>query len=101
MHVWKCLLSCFSCVCLCDPLDYLAHQALLSMGFCRQYCWRGLPFTPPEGLPNPGIKFVSPVATALAGGSLPLRHRCMCVPSVRSTKFHKWMGVEADDFKIK
>ena len=25
----------------------------------------------------------------------------MCVPSIRSTKFHKWMGVEANGFKIK
>ena len=41
-----------------------ACQALLSMGFSWQEYWRGLPFTPPEYLSNPGIK---PVASALAG----------------------------------
>jgi len=34
------------------------------MGFSRQEYWSGLPSSPPEGLPNPGIKIVSP---ALAG----------------------------------
>jgi len=41
----------------------VAHQALLSMGFSRQEHWSGLPS--PGGLPDPGIKSVSP---ALAGG---------------------------------
>ena len=36
-----------------------------SMGFPRQEYWSGLPFPPPEDLPNPGIKPMSP---ALAGG---------------------------------
>ena len=35
------------------------------MGFFRQKYWSGLPFLSPEGLPDPGIKPVSP---ALAGG---------------------------------
>ena len=39
----------------------LAH---LSMGFSRQEYWRGLPFSTPEDLPNPGIELASP---ALAG----------------------------------
>ena len=51
----------------------VAHQAPLSMGerslhsclFPRQEYWNGLPFPPPEDLPNPGIKPASP---ALAGG---------------------------------
>ena len=43
----------------------VAHQAPLSMGFFRQKYWSVLPFPPPGGLPNPGIKPVSP---ALAGG---------------------------------
>ena len=42
----------------------LVHQAPLSMGFPRQEYWSRLPFPSPEGLPNPGIKLVSP---ALAG----------------------------------
>ena len=33
-----------------------AQQAPLSMGFCRQGNWSGLPFPPPGDLPNPGIK---------------------------------------------
>ena len=50
---------------LCDPMDYIAHQASLSMGFSRQEYWRGLPCPPPEDLPDPGIEPGSP---ALAGG---------------------------------
>ena len=36
----------------------------MSMKFSRQEYWSGLPFPPPEDLPNPGIKLGSP---ALAG----------------------------------
>jgi len=35
------------------------------MGFPRQEYWSGFPYSPPEDLPNPGIKSVSP---ALASG---------------------------------
>ena len=34
----------------------VAQDAPLSMGFCRQGSWSGLPFPPPGDLPNPGIK---------------------------------------------
>ena len=34
----------------------VAHQAPLFTGFPRQEYWSGLPFPPPEDLPNPGIK---------------------------------------------
>ena len=44
------------------------HQAPLSMEFSKQEYWRGLPFPPPGDLPNPGIKLMSPVSPALAGG---------------------------------
>ena len=50
----------------------VAHQAPLSRGFSRQEYWSGLPFPPPEDLPYPGIKPVSPV---LQVNSLPLSHR--------------------------
>ena len=43
----------------------VACQAPLSMEFSRQEYWSGLPFPPPEDLPDPGIEPVSP---ALAGG---------------------------------
>ena len=50
------------CVCvfhrvrLCGPMDYIAHQAPWSMGFSRQEYWSGLPFPPPEDLPDPEIE---------------------------------------------
>ena len=46
----------------------VAHQALLSIGFSRQEYWSGLPFSSPEGLPNPGIEPVSFISPALANG---------------------------------
>ena len=49
---------------LCDPM-VVAHQALLSMGFCKQEYWSGLPCPPPPGdLHNPVIKPVSPALQA-------------------------------------
>ena len=39
----------------------------MSVGFLRQEYWSGLPFPPPEDLPDPGIKLESPVAPALTG----------------------------------
>ena len=49
----------------------VAHQAPLSMGFSRQEYWSGLPFLPPEDLPDPGVKLTSPHWQA---DSLPLSH---------------------------
>ena len=46
----------------------VVHQAALSMGFFEQEDKSGLPFPPPEELPDPGIKPESPVSSALAGG---------------------------------
>ena len=56
------------CLILCDSPD-LVHQAPLSMEFCRQEYWSGLPFPVPGDLPDPGIEPTSPVSPALAGGS--------------------------------
>ena len=53
------------CLTLCDPPWTAAHRAALSMRFSREEYWSGLPFPPPVGLPDPGIKLTSPV---LAGG---------------------------------
>ena len=47
-----------------------AYQAPLSVGFFRQEYWSGLPFPPPGDLPNPGIKPVSPMSSALQVDSL-------------------------------
>ena len=38
----------------------VAPQAPLSMVFPRQEYWSGLPFPPPEDLPDPGIEPMSP-----------------------------------------
>ena len=55
------------CWTLCNPLD-CSHQAPLSMGFSRQEYWSGLPFPPAGDLPNTGIKLVSLMSPAVAGG---------------------------------
>jgi len=46
----------------------VAHQAPLPMGFAGHECWSGLPFLPPEDLPNLGIKLASPGSPELVGG---------------------------------
>ena len=55
-----CCLVSKSCPTLCNPMDYVASQALLSMGFSRQGYWNGLPCPPPGDLPNAGIEHASP-----------------------------------------
>ena len=57
-----------SCPALRGPMNYIARQAPLSVGFSRQVYWSGLPFPPPGDLPNSGIKPSSLASTALAGG---------------------------------
>ena len=37
-------------------MDYIAHQAPLSLGFSRQEYWSGLSSPPPGDLSDPGIK---------------------------------------------
>ena len=55
-----CILVAQSCLTLCDPMGYIAHQAPLSVGFSRQEYWSGLPFPsgifPTQGL-NPGLLY--------------------------------------------
>ena len=46
----------------------VAHKAPLFVGLSRQECWNGLPFPPPEDLPDPYIEPASPASTALTGG---------------------------------
>ena len=50
----------------------LVCQALLSMGFSRQVYWSGLPFPPPDSLPEPEIEPASLVSLAWHACSLPL-----------------------------
>ena len=51
-----------------ETLWTVAHQAPLSMGFSKHEYWSGLPFPPPEDLPDPGIEPASLMSPALAGG---------------------------------
>ena len=44
------------------------HQAPLSVGFCRQEHWSGLPCPPPGDLPDPGMEPACLRSPALAGG---------------------------------
>ena len=70
-NIWNelaCLLSHFSCIWLFATLWTIAWQPLLSMGFSRQDYSSGLPCPPPGDLPNPGMKPVSLMSPALAGG---------------------------------
>ena len=53
----------------------VACWAPLSGEFSRQEHWCALTFSPPENLPNQGIKPLSPVSAALQADSLPLSHQ--------------------------
>ena len=66
--VRTCVLSGFRRVRLLATVWTIAHKAPLSLGFSRQGYWSGLPFPSPGDLPNPGIKPVSLMPPALAGG---------------------------------
>ena len=59
---------------LCNPWTAVC-QSPLSMGFPRQEYSSELPFPPPGGLPDPGIKSVFPASPALQAGSLLLNHQ--------------------------
>ena len=59
-----------SCSTLCGPPWAIVHQAPLSMGFSSQEYWSGFPCPSPGDLPDPGIKSVSLMSPALAGGFL-------------------------------
>ena len=59
-----------SCVQLFETPRTLTCQTPLSMEFCKQEYWSGLPFPPSGNLADPGIKPVSPISY----DSLPLSH---------------------------
>ena len=60
------MLSLFSHVPLCDPVDY-SPPAPLYTRISRQLYWSGLPGPTPGDLPDPGIKHESLTSPALAG----------------------------------
>ena len=57
---YVCVLSCFTRVWLFATPWTVAIQTPLSMGFSRQEYWSGLPCSPPEDIPHPGIKIAAP-----------------------------------------
>ena len=57
----------FSCVRLFATPWIVARQVPLSMEFCRQEYWSGLPCPSPGDFPNPGIEPKSLKSPALAG----------------------------------
>ena len=101
--MWSDYLYCFcwyyvcmlSCVQLFATLWTEAHQAPLSMGFSWQEYWSGLPFPPPEDLPDSGIEPMSPAFqedsfTAEPPGkpmelSIHVSLRAYCSPSTESS----------------
>ena len=61
------------CVCSVMPESFVTpwtvdHQAPLSMEFSMEEYQSGLPFPPPQDIFDPGIKPISPMSSALAGG---------------------------------
>ena len=82
------------CPTLCGPMDCVAHQASLSMGFSRQEYWSGLPRPPPD-LPNPGIKPTSLMSPALAGGFL-------TTSATRNNLYtYPWINTEKQNYGFK
>ena len=67
METWN-HLKLLSCVQLCATPRTVTYQDPLSMRFYRQEYWRGLPFSSPGDLPNPGIK---PESLELQADALP------------------------------
>ena len=53
-----------SCPTLHDPMDCIANQAPLSMGFSRQEYWSGLPCPFLRDHPDPGVKLGPPTLQA-------------------------------------
>ena len=93
----KCMLSRFSHVWLFATLWTVTCQSPLSMGFCRQEYWSGLPFPSPGDLPNPGIFYV---VVYICHPNLPV-HPTLSSPLDRDLQFIKadwWFECPAGSF---
>ena len=77
MHACQCMLHPFRHVQSFANLRTIAQQSRLSMRFSRQEYCTGLPFPPPEDLPNPGIEPASLMSPALAGGFFTTSATCL------------------------
>ena len=71
-----------SCVRLFATPWTIAYQAPLSVEFCRQEYWSGLPFPSPGDLPNPGIKAGSTALQVDSSSSEPPGDGHLLIPSV-------------------
>ena len=85
-----CMLSHFSHVWLCDPVDYLPASS--SIGFSRQEYWSGLKWTPPGDLPNLGIEPAPLISPALKGMFFSTRSMLRFISRL-STMFYRSMGL--------
>ena len=74
----------------CDLMDYIVHQAPLSMGFPSQEYWSGLPFPSPGDLADPGIE---PPSSALAGGFFTTKPPRKAYPGVHKHSHRGWWGI--------
>jgi len=63
----ECFVPMLRCVRLFATPWMAASQAALPRELSRQEYWSGLPFLPPQDLPNPGIEALSLASPALAG----------------------------------
>ena len=95
-----CVLSCFSRVCLLVTPWTAACQAPLSMGVSRQEYWSGLPCSPPEDLPDPGIKSVSFMSPVLAAGFFPTSTTWKS-PVLGGKALERWFDHEARALMIR
>ena len=82
---------------------YVAYQALQSMGFSRQQFWRGLQFSSPEDLRDPGIEprishIVGRCFTGWAttyGDLMPTKNK-----NLRNKRSHKDVKLNIATFKL-
>ena len=78
-----------SCPTLCNPMDYIACQAPLSMGFSRQEYWSGLPFPSPGDLPDSGTEPRSPALQANSLSSEPPKESHMYLHTLKTCFWEK------------
>ena len=72
-------------------MNYITHQAPISMEFSRQEYWSGMPFPPPGDLSNPGTELMSPVSPALQAEYLSAEPSGKC--SFKKNDFHFLVGL--------
>ena len=79
LSIYLSVLCAQSCLTLCNPMDCIACQVPLSMGFSRQEYWSRVPCPPPGDPPTPGVEPESLASAALQTDSLLLSHwGCPC-----------------------